>query len=180
METGKTAGLPRSDAPSTGLSRPTVGRRSTYLPVERLSACFQGCVWKGCGCNCLFRYALIPSGYKSWTTETKLPSVKGQVWRTFTGGCAIAYGDSSILLMGGVNYGRFLTALNRSIYMERAEERLEFEGLERLIKREKSTCIIRWNGTNSNTFLLQYNTFTKEWIRAGDYEQLARAGAGPY
>lgn len=37
---------------------------STYLPVERLSACFQGCVWKGCGCNCLFRYALIPSGYK--------------------------------------------------------------------------------------------------------------------
>ena len=64
MKLGKTAGLPRSDAPSTGLSRPTVGRRCTYLPVERLSARFQGCVWKGCGCNCLFRYALIPSGHK--------------------------------------------------------------------------------------------------------------------
>ena len=29
-----------------------------------------------------------------------------------------------------------------------------------------------------NAFLLQYNTFTKEWTEQGDYEQLARAGAG--
>ena len=115
---------------------------------------------------------------KSWTTETKLPSVKGQVWRTFTGGCAVAYGDSSILLMGGVNYGRFLTALNRSIYMERAEERLEFEGLERLIKEGKEYMHYPVEWYKFNTFLLQYNTFTKEWTELGDYEQLARAGAG--
>ena len=80
--------------------------------------------------------------------------------------------------MGGVNYGRFLTALNRSIYMERAEERLEFEGLERLIKEGKEYMHYPVEWYKFNTFLLQYNTFTKEWTELGDYEQLARAGAG--
>ena len=49
---------------------------------------------------------------KQWRNEVFLPSFADGSHRTITGGCAIASGDSSIFLIGGVNYNRFRDALN--------------------------------------------------------------------
>ena len=63
--------------------------------------------------------------------------------------------------------------------MERAEERLEFEGLERLIKEGKEYDALSGGMVQTQYIpFLQYNTFTKEWTELGGPEQLARAGAG--
>lgn len=116
---------------------------------------------------------------KTWEKETEVPFFEdGRSPRTFTGGCAVAYTDSSILLMGGVNYKRFFNAINRQIHMEKAEKRYEFEALERLSKESKEYMHHPVEWYQFNTALLQYNIFTKEWKDLGNYEQLARAGAG--
>ena len=94
---------------------------------------------------------------KQWRNEVFLPSFADGSHRTITGGCAIASGDSSIFLIGGVNYNRFRDALNHPEpdYLRHPTDWYKF-----------------------NTSLLQYNTFTKRWTHLGDYEELARAGAG--
>ena len=68
--------------------------------------------------------------------------------------CAIASGDSSILLVGGVNYDRFRDALNHP---------------------EPDYLLHPADWYKFNTSLLQYNTFTKHWTHLGNYEELARA-----
>ena len=94
---------------------------------------------------------------KQWKNEVFLPSFADGSHRTITGGCAIASGDSSIFLIGGVNYNRFRDALNHPEpdYLRHPTDWYKF-----------------------NTSLLQYNTFTKRWTHLGDYKELARAGAG--
>ena len=94
---------------------------------------------------------------KQWRNEVFLPSFADGSHRTITGGCAIASGDSSIFLIGGVNYNRFRDALNHPEpdYLRHPTDWYKF-----------------------NTSLLQYNTFTKHWTHLGNYEELARAGAG--
>ena len=94
---------------------------------------------------------------KQWRNEVFLPSFADGSHRTITGGCTIASGDSSIFLIGGVNYNRFRDALNHPEpdYLRHPTDWYKF-----------------------NTSLLQYNTFTKRWTHLGDYEELARAGAG--
>lgn len=94
---------------------------------------------------------------KQWRNEVFLPSFADGSHRTITGGCAIASGDSSIFLIGGVNYNRFRDALNHPEpdYLRHPTDWYKF-----------------------NTSLLQYNTFTKRWTHLGDYKELARAGAG--
>jgi len=94
---------------------------------------------------------------KQWRNEGFLPSLAGGSHRTVTGGCAIASGDSSILLVGGVNYDRFRDALNHP---------------------EPDYLLHPVDWYKFNTSLLQYNTFTKHWTHLGNYEELARAGAG--
>ena len=94
---------------------------------------------------------------KQWRNEGFLPSLAGGSHRTDTGGCAIASGDSSILLVGGVNYDRFRDALNHP---------------------EPDYLLHPADWYKFNTSLLQYNTFTKHWTHLGNYEELARAGAG--
>ena len=94
---------------------------------------------------------------KQWRNEGLLPSLADGSYLTITGGCAVASGDSSILLTGGVNYDRFRDALNHP----QPDYLLHPAGWYKF-----------------NTSLLQYNTFTKHWTHLGDYEELARAGAG--
>ena len=94
---------------------------------------------------------------KQWRNEGFLPSLAGGSHRTVTGGCAIASGDSSILLVGGVNYDRFRDALNHP---------------------EPDYLLHPADWYKFNISLLQYNTFTKHWTHLGNYEELARAGAG--
>lgn len=92
-----------------------------------------------------------------WRNEGFLPLLEEGFPRTVTGGCAIASGDSTILLIGGVNHDRFRDALNhpQPDYLSHPADWYKF-----------------------NTALLQYNTFTKHWTNLGDYQETARAGAG--
>lgn len=115
---------------------------------------------------------------KEWRTEGKLPLLKNREPRTVTGGCAVSFGDSSILLMSGVNYDCFYNAINRPKRMERAKDRWDTNGMEYLEREAKEYMYHPVEWYKFNTGLLQYNTFTKQWTNLGDYEQLARAGAG--
>lgn len=115
---------------------------------------------------------------KTWRTETKLPVFANGYPRTFTGGCAVSYSDSSILLMSGVNYDCFFNAINRPRRMARAVDESDTAGIESLEREAKEYMHHPVEWYKFNTTLLQYNTFTKEWKELGNYEQLARAGAG--
>ena len=115
---------------------------------------------------------------KTWRTEAELPLFKDGKHRTFTGGCAVYYSDSSILLMGGVNYDRFLAAVNRPKLIEAAEAQGDTTLVNTLQEEGKVYMHHPVEWYKFNTALLQYNTFTKEWTDLGDYEPLARAGAG--
>ncbi len=129
--------------------------------------------------------AIVPSdmlsfhpGTKEWITETELPLFDNGARRTFTGGCAVAYKDSSILFMSGVNYDRFLAAVNRPKLIEKAEADGDTALVGTLQEEGKSYMFHPVEWYKFNTALLQYNTFTQEWTNLGEYEQLARAGAG--
>lgn len=115
---------------------------------------------------------------RKWREEAALPVSEDGSPRTFTGGCAVACGDSTLLLMGGVNYDRFRNAINRRLRMRRAERSAEYESLGRLMEEGDQYMYHPVEWYKFNTILLQYNTFTKEWKDLGTYEQLARAGAG--
>lgn len=114
---------------------------------------------------------------KSWKTETELPLFEDGAHRSFTGGCALAHGDSTILLMGGVNYDRFLAAVNRPKLLEAAETKSDKALVDSLQAEAKAYMHHPVEWYKFNTALLQYNTFTGEWKELGNYEQLARAGA---
>lgn len=129
--------------------------------------------------------AIVPSDMlsyhpttKKWITETNLPLFDDQSHRTFTGGCAVAWGDSSILLLGGVNYNRFLAAVNRPKLIEAAEAKGDSALVESLQAEGKAYMHHPVEWYKFNTALLQYNTYTKEWKDLGNFEPLARAGAG--
>lgn len=95
---------------------------------------------------------------KEWKTEGILPALPDGSPRSLIGGNAVSIGNHSILFVGGVNYSRFLKALNGSAdpdYLCHPVEWYRF-----------------------NTELLLYNTLTKEWETLGEYKQAARAGAG--
>lgn len=131
------------------------------------------------------REAIVPSDMlsyhpatKTWRTETELPLFEDEADRTFTGGCAVTYSDSSILLMSGVNYNRFLAAVNRPKLIEAAEANDDTTLVNTLQADAKAYMHHPVEWYKFNTALLQYNTFTKEWTDLGNYEQLARAGAG--
>lgn len=115
---------------------------------------------------------------KTWEPASMLPAFEDGSPRTFTGGCAVAVGDSSILLMGGVNYSRFFTALDRPRQMAQAEASGNQSTLDSLKAEAKAYMLHPVEWYKFNTSLLQYNTFTSEWTNRGEYEQLARAGAG--
>ena len=80
--------------------------------------------------------------------------------------------------MGGVNYDRFLAAVNRPKLIEKAEADGDTALADTLQEEGKSYMFHPVEWYKFNTALLQYNTFTKKWTNLGEYEQLARAGAG--
>lgn len=115
---------------------------------------------------------------QTWTTETHLPPFEDGSNRTFTGGYGLAYGDSSLLFVGGVNYDRFLAAIDRPRQLAEAEAAGDTARTD-VLRAEAGAYMhhpVEWY--RFNTSLLQYNTYTKEWTDRGEYEPLARAGAG--
>lgn len=115
---------------------------------------------------------------REWRKEADLPLLADGSPRTLTGGCAVALGDSSLLLAGGVNYNRFLAAIDRTRQMEIARQEGNKIRLDSLAEEGKNYMHHPAEWYRFNTVLLRYNTFTREWENLGEYEQLARAGAG--
>lgn len=119
---------------------------------------------------------------RSWTKESDLPLIEnpGETAspRTLTGGCCVAQGDRYLLLAGGVNYTRFLDAIDRPRQIRQAEETGDRTRLDSLQAEAKAYMHHPVAWYRFNTSLLRYDTFTRTWENLGDYEPLARAGAG--
>lgn len=115
---------------------------------------------------------------REWRKEADLPLMQDGSPRTLTGGCAVAFGDSAILWIGGVNYNRFLAAIDRPRQMEIARKEGNTPRLDSLTEEGKNYMHHPVDWYRFNTALLRYNTFTHDWENLGEYEPLARAGAG--
>lgn len=113
-----------------------------------------------------------------WKAETSLPPFKNGGDRTLTGGCGVAFKDSALLFMGGVNYDCFLAAIDRPRQLAEAQAAGDTARVNSLQAEAKAYMHHPVEWYRFNTSLLQYDTYTKEWTDRGDYEPLARAGAG--
>lgn len=114
---------------------------------------------------------------RQWKTETTLPAFDDGANRTLTGGCCVAWEGNRLLLMSGVNYDRFLAAIDRPRQTAQAHANGDTDLAERL-EAERLAYMhhpVEWYRFNRT--LLAYDTFDKKWDNLGDYEQLARAGA---
>ena len=112
-----------------------------------------------------------------WSEESTLPALADGGLRTLTGGCAVAWKENKLLLMGGVNYDRFLAAIDRPRQIAQARANGD-EPLALQLEAEAKAYMhhpIDWY--QFNTTLLCYDTFNRQWEDLGDHEQLARAGA---
>lgn len=113
-----------------------------------------------------------------WAEETSLPRFADGACRTLTGGCGVAFKDSALLFMGGVNYDCFLTAIDRPRQLAQAKAAGDAARIDSLQAEAKAYLHHPVEWYRFNTALLQYNTYTKEWTDLGSYEPFARAGAG--
>jgi hypothetical protein len=66
--------------------------------------------------------------------------------RTLTGGAGVAYGDRYIIYIGGVNYDRFLSAIDRPRQIQKAKEEKDESLLTRLQSEALSYMLHPWNG----------------------------------
>lgn len=114
---------------------------------------------------------------RQWTMEATLPTFDDGSNRTLTGGCCVAWEENKLLLMSGVNYDRFLTALDRPRRIAMARAGGDTALIERLETDAKAYMHHPPAWYRFNRSLLAYDTFSKEWEHWGEYEQLARAGA---
>lgn len=130
---------------------------------------------------------------RSWTKEAELPALhlsEGELTETvtptgcsvsrhtFTGGCCVAEGKRYLLFLGGVNYDRFLAAIDRPRQIAEAEAAADKATLDSLQAEAKAYMHHPVEWYRFNTSLWRYDTVTKQWDSLGAYEQVARAGAG--
>lgn len=113
-----------------------------------------------------------------WRKEGFLPLQTDGSPYTATGGCAVSLGDSSILLIGGVNHNRFRDALNRPLHIKRATDSGNIPLRDSLQQEARNYLLHSVGWYKFNTSLLRYNTFSKTWEHLGDSDKAARAGAG--
>ena len=131
-------------------------------------------------------HAYLPDGdrlhmldvYRPEGVEGALPPFADGSSRSLTGGCAVSYQTDKILYMGGVNYDRFLDALSRPLRIARAEASGDTATAARLREEEKAYMLRPVEWYRFNTTLLRYDVSAKSWSELGDFEPLARAGAG--
>lgn len=137
--------------------QPVLGNKASVVPTEVLS------------------YDPV---LNEWSYESDLPRFEDGANRTLTGGGGVAIADNGLLFAGGVNYDRFLAAIDRPRQIGEAKK----SGNNTLIDSLQTEAqqymhhAVEWYKFNRT--LLHYNTLTKEWKELGNYEQLARAGAG--
>lgn len=113
----------------------------------------------------------------TWETAAGIPPFQDNSPRTFTGGCAVPFGNDSLLFIGGVNYTRFLSTLERDKEIKAAVRNGNNLAADSLKTESRNYLLHPAEWYQFNTSLLIYNTKTGKWTHAGDFPQLARAGA---
>ncbi len=96
---------------------------------------------------------------------------------SFSGGVGIAVEDSLILLLGGVNQQIFEEALNRNLYLSKADENTT-DTVTQKYRKEAAEYMhhpAEWYRFNDEVWL--YNTNSDSWKSLGKYPQAALAGA---
>lgn len=101
-----------------------------------------------------------------------------QMLRTFVGATGVTFDENQMLFVGGVNHDRFETALNRIKNTQEATRLSDASMLQSLLEEKNNYMSQDTEWYKFNKTLLIFNTETKEWGSLGDYDQLARAGAG--
>ena len=94
-----------------------------------------------------------------------------------TGGNAVTF-DKTVLMTGGVNYNRFLSAIQREQQQQSATAEGNASLLDELKTEARQYLMQPVEWYQFNTDLLTWNWRTRQWTVAGCYPQLARAGAG--
>lgn len=115
---------------------------------------------------------------KTWKEVSPVLPLPGNLPRTVTGGCGIAWGDSLLVFAGGVNYERFFAALDRDRQKKIAAGKGDRAAVDSLNEAGKTYMLQSPEWYKFNPALITYNTYTGEWKNLGEYEQTARAGAG--
>lgn len=115
---------------------------------------------------------------KKWNQITTIPCFDNEDSRTLTGGCATTLNKKNILLMGGVNYNRFMLALQREKMQQAALASNNYTVSDSLKTESKTYLMQPETWYQFNTTLLQYNLQNNTWDNLGEFPQLARAGAG--
>lgn len=98
--------------------------------------------------------------------------------KTFVGATGLACGADEILFVGGVNYYRFDAALKRLKKTDKAAQEGDMELLAELKKVGKEYMSQRPDWYRFNRTLSVFNSHEQRWFSLGDYEEVARAGAG--
>lgn len=121
--------------------------------------------------------AYSPSTRK-WNQVSTIPCSDNGDLRTLTGGGGTTLDKDNILLMGGVNYNRFMLALQRE-KMQQEIFATSNSAASDSLKAESKTYLTQPEAWYLfNTVLLQYNLQNNTWDSLGEFPQLARAGAG--
>lgn len=113
----------------------------------------------------------------TWEMATSIPPFQDNSPRTFTGGCAVPFGNDNLLFIGGVNYTRFLSALEREKETKASVKKGQNLLTDSLKSESRNYLLHPAEWYEFNTSLLIYNTKTGKWAHVGDFPQLARAGA---
>lgn len=114
---------------------------------------------------------------RTWRQEPSVPSTSEGRPRTFSGGCALAYGPHKLLFWGGVNHDRFAAALNRSLYQDRARALADTATLRRLTQEAADYMYHPEDWYRFNPELWAFDTRTGQWALWESAPALARAGA---
>lgn len=98
--------------------------------------------------------------------------------RTFVGASSINYENDQVVFAGGVNYERFTAALERIKKTQEASKSDNQVLLATLLETKDKYMTQAPEWYRFNKTLLLFDHKSKEWSSLGEYDQLARAGAG--
>ena len=115
---------------------------------------------------------LSPEWVKSFN-----PFPSGETKNSLSGGVAVAFQDSLILLLGGVNKQVFEDALNRNYHLSKSKDS-DTDTLTNRLRAEAAEYLLHpaeWYRFNDELWL--YNVNRQEWKSLGKFPQAALAGA---
>lgn len=98
--------------------------------------------------------------------------------KTLVGASVVNWGTEEILVLGGVNYQRFVSALTRIQETQKAMKENNAQLIDSLKQKGKEYMLHSPEWYRFNSELLKFNLKTNNWRSLGKDECMTRAGAG--